>query len=88
MKKVRVGIIGLGNIGKHHAGYLLEGKVPRAEITAVCNTSPAALQPYVGRVPHHFNDAGALIQSGTCDAVIVATPHYQHTALGIAACDC
>ena len=85
MKKVRVGIIGLGNIGKHHAGYLLDGQVPRAELAAVCNPSPAALEPYLGRVPHHFNNASALIQSGTCDAVIVATPHFQHTALGIAA---
>ena len=35
MKKVRLGIIGLGNIGQHHHGYLSTGKVSRAELVAV-----------------------------------------------------
>jgi len=40
MSPVRLGIIGMGNIGRHHAGYLLDGKVPRCELLAVCSTSP------------------------------------------------
>src|SRR5204862_4667339 len=32
-----------------------------------------------------FPDGEALIRSGLVDAVIIATPHYQHTSLGIAA---
>src|SRR5438270_371488 len=35
MNKVRLGIIGMGNIGKHHADYLLEGKVPRCELVRI-----------------------------------------------------
>ena len=50
MKKVRLGIIGLGNIGKHHAAYLLEGKVSRAELNAVCSVTAAELENYKGRV--------------------------------------
>jgi predicted dehydrogenase len=38
MNKVRIGIIGMGNIGKHHADYLLAGKVGRCELAAVCST--------------------------------------------------
>jgi predicted dehydrogenase len=34
-----------------------------------------------------FTDGEALIKSGEVDAVIVATPHFQHTTLGIAALD-
>ena len=34
MSKVRIGIIGIGNMGKFHADYLQKGKVPRAELTA------------------------------------------------------
>src|SRR5437773_9170049 len=85
MNKVRLGIIGMGNIGKHHAGYLLEGKVPRCELTAVCSTSPQKLEPYKTKGLRIFEDAGKLIQSREVDGVIVATPHYQHTTLGIAA---
>src|SRR6266540_187431 len=85
MNKVRLGIIGMGNIGKHHAGYLLEGKVQRCELVAVCSTSPQKLQPYEDRGLKIFDNAGKLIQSREVEAVIVATPHYEHTPIGIAA---
>ena len=32
LDKIRLGIVGLGNIGKYHAGYLLEGKIERCEL--------------------------------------------------------
>jgi predicted dehydrogenase len=82
-RNVRLGIIGMGNMGKHHAEYLLAGKVARAELTAVCSTSPAKLEQY--KTVKIFDDGEKLIRSGTVDAVVIATPHYQHTTLGIAA---
>lgn len=85
MNKVRLGIIGLGNIGKHHCSYLLDGKISRAELTAACSVAPAELEAYRNRIPNLFTDGDAMIRSGLCDALIVATPHYQHTTLGIAA---
>ena len=85
MKTVRLGLIGLGNIGRHHATYLQAGKVPRCELVAVCSTTPAKMEAY--RPLAAWTDARALIASGTVDAVLVATPHYQHTDLGIAALD-
>ena len=83
MNSVRLGIIGMGNMGKFHADYLLAGKVPRAKLTAVCSTSPAKLESY--KAVQIFDDGEKLIRSGAVDAVIIATPHYQHTSLGIAA---
>jgi predicted dehydrogenase len=85
MDKVRVGIIGMGNIGKHHAEYLLAGKVSRCELTAVCSTSPGKLESYGAKGVKIFGDGLELIRSKTVDAVVIATPHYQHTPLGIAA---
>ena len=82
---LRLGLIGLGNIGKHHATYLLEGKVPRCALTAVCATTPAKLEPYTSRGLAGWTDATRMIQSGTLDAVLIATPHYDHAPLGIAA---
>ena len=83
MKSLRLGLIGLGNIGRHHAKYLLAGKVPRCELAAVCSTSPSKLGEF--RPLAIWDDGLKLIRSGTVDAVLVATPHYQHTSLGIAA---
>jgi predicted dehydrogenase len=83
MKTVRLGIIGLGNIGQHHTGYLSAGKVSRAELVAVSDAVPAKLERYLP--VKTFTDGEELIRSGLVDAVIIATPHYQHTTLGIAA---
>src|SRR5262245_42391631 len=85
MKTVRLGIIGMGNIGRHHAGYLIEGKDPSCELVAVCSTSPTKLDTYRDKGLKIFDDGVKLIQSRAVDAVVVATPHYQHTSLGIAA---
>ncbi|MGO8675438.1 MAG: Gfo/Idh/MocA family protein [Limisphaerales bacterium] len=83
MMNVRLGIIGLGNIGQHHAGYLMAGKINRAELVAVSDAVPAKLEKF--KPLKVFTDGEELIRSGLVDAVIIATPHYQHTTLGIAA---
>ncbi len=85
MDKIRLGIIGMGNIGKHHAGYLLAGQAARCELVAVASTSPQKLEPYRQRGLKVFGDGAELLRSPDVDAVIIATPHYQHTPLGIAA---
>ena len=85
MKNVRLGIIGMGNIGRFHASYLTEGKVPGCELTAVCSTSPAKLKEYGDRGVYVFGDAAELIRSRAVDAVLIATPHFQHPALAMAA---
>ena len=82
MKPFRLGLVGMGNIGRWHHGYLVQGKVQRAELTAVCDSS-ANLEGY--RPLKTFEDPDALFGSGEIDGVIIATPHYQHTTLGIAA---
>lgn len=85
MNKVRLGIIGLGNIGRYHASYLLDGKISRCELTGVCDAFPKATEAYQVKGLKTFSDGEAFIKSGEIDAVIVATPHFQHTTLGIAA---
>jgi len=82
MQHVRIGIIGLGNIGRYHAEYLQNQKVARCELVAVCDPV-APLDRY--QPLKTFTDGEALIHSGEVDAVIIATPHFQHTTLGIAA---
>ncbi len=82
MDNVRLGIIGMGNIGRYHADYLRNGKVKRCELVAVCD-AVAPLDHY--KPLKIFTDGEALIKSGAVDAVLIATPHFQHTTLGITA---
>jgi predicted dehydrogenase len=79
--KVRLGIIGMGNMGKFHADYLLNNKVNRCELTALCSSTPAKLEKY--KALKIFDQSEKLIRSGEVDAIIIATPHYQHTTIGI-----
>jgi len=80
MKTVRLGIVGLGNIGKLHVGNFASGKIRRGRLTAASDIAPPRfdLPPGV----KYFSDADAMMDSGLVDAVIVATPHPLHRALG------
>ncbi len=80
-KTVRLGIVGVGNMGTSHARSLLEGKVPRMELAALCDHNPAKLAPFPG--VKHFNDSRVMVRSGDIDAILIATPHYDHTTIGI-----
>ena len=42
MKTVRIGIVGMGNMGKFHADYLMNKKVARGELTAVSDATSAS----------------------------------------------
>lgn len=88
MESVRIGIIGVGGMGSNHAGYLSRGDVPGAKLTAICDSSPdqlARVRAATGDQVVPFEDPDALLASGGVDAVIIATPHYQHPPLAIKA---
>ena len=85
MDKVRIGIIGMGNMGRFHANDLLDGKVPRGELAAVGSTSPHKLEEYKEKGVQIFGSGEEMIASGAIDALLIATPHYQHTSLGVTA---
>ena len=83
MKHVRLGLVGLGNIGKFHAGYLLDKRIARAELAAVADSNAANLELYRARGVKAFATSEEMIRSGEIDALIVATPHFLHTTIGI-----
>lgn len=85
---LRIGIIGLGNMGTSHADVLKAGGVEGGLLAAVCDERPERLdwarQRY-GEDVALFRDAEQMMASGKIDGVIVATPHYDHPALAIQA---
>jgi predicted dehydrogenase len=78
---IRLGIIGVGGMGSLHAKSILAGAVPRIRLTALCDGDPSRFGSDAG-VPT-FTDSRKLIRSGEVDAVLIATPHYSHTSIGI-----
>ena len=84
MDKVRIGIIGLGNMGSCHVKSVRA--VPKAELTAVCDlNAKKGAEIAADNNCRAFTDAEEMFRSGLIDAVIIATPHYDHTPLTIAA---
>jgi predicted dehydrogenase len=84
MNIVRLGILGVGHMGAAHAQNVLDGKVRRVELAAVCSRSEARLAPFAGKT-RTFTQAYELIGSENVDAVLIATPHPSHPSLGISA---
>jgi predicted dehydrogenase len=83
MQKVRLGLIGHGNMGANHAAQIVHGRIPRLTLAAVAESEPARRPNYSGvRV---FPDPAALMASGLVDAVLIATPHPTHAPLATAA---
>lgn len=88
MDIVRIGVIGVGNMGSNHVGYLSNGEISGAKLTAICDVNPeqlARMKALAGEDVAAFESAEALLQSDQIDAVIVATPHYDHPPLAIKA---
>ena len=86
--KIKLGIIGIGNMGSQHAGNILAGKCPEIELAAVADTDPARIEFANEKYPEtvaKFATAEELIDSGLCDSVIVAVPHYDHPTYAIMA---
>jgi predicted dehydrogenase len=87
MDKIKVGLIGVGMVGKTYALQLYKVLVEGAELAAVCcrerqmewvkNNLPEQVKIFVDEDPF-FNDSGV-------DAVMIATPHYSHPDLAIKA---
>ena len=87
MNEIRVGVIGIGNMGTAHAMTIAEGTIHGMRLTAVCDVNPARLKVCSERFSDaaRFDDWRALVKSDAVDAVIVAVPHPMHAEIASAA---
>jgi predicted dehydrogenase len=86
MDKVRLGIIGIGNMGSNHCKSIIENKVPELELTVVADRQESRRDWARENLPESvviLEEGKDLIASGLCDAVLVAVPHYQHPELSM-----
>lgn len=87
MEFMRLGVIGLGNMGKGHIRYILKGDVPGAKLTAVSDNAEAGRQWAKDNVDEGvsiYADPYEMMDSGKVDGILIATPHYSHPELAIA----
>ena len=86
-EKIKLGIIGIGNMGSGHAKSIKNGKCPELELAAIADINPDRLnwakeQNYAENIAY-FNTGEEMLDSGIIDACIIAVPHYFHTVYAI-----
>jgi predicted dehydrogenase len=84
MKKLRVGVIGLGMGQGHVKNYQLH---PQAEVVAVADMNAALLKEVGDKfsVPGRYTDAQDMLDKENLDVVSVVTPNKFHKPLTLAA---
>lgn len=87
MKKIKFGIVGLGNQGSYYELQLFKaGKIANGEISALCDINPTKLKLAKEKLERDvpvFCDYKEMLGSGLCEAVIITTPHYSHPEIAI-----
>ncbi|MBQ5772809.1 MAG: Gfo/Idh/MocA family oxidoreductase, partial [Clostridia bacterium] len=84
MEKIKFGIVGVGNQGSNYALNLFEkGKIENGVLAAVCDCNPVKLDAVRAKLAdpdsvRYFESYADLLESGACDAVIIAVPHELH----------
>ena len=83
MEKVRLGLIGVGNIARLHAlGY---ANAPHAELYAVCDVNESRVQQRAAEwgATKSYTDYRDLLDDPNVDAVEIITPHHLHARMGV-----
>ena len=85
-RKLRIGVIGAGRIGKLHSNNLAT-RVPNAELAAISDVyEPAAkeLAEKLG-VPNYYNDYHKILEDPPIDAVFICSSTDTHSPISIEA---
>ena len=87
-RKLRVAVVGAGHWGPNLMRNVAAN--PEAELAAVCDTDPAALQRVVGKHPGvaQFRSLDEVLAQPSIEAVVIATPsglHFEHALAALRA---
>ena len=83
MEKVRIGLIGVGNIAQRHA--LAHTNDANAEIHAVCDVNQERVEQRAEEwgAAKAYTDYHDLLADADVDAVEIITPHHLHARMGL-----
>ncbi|HQC54539.1 MAG TPA: Gfo/Idh/MocA family oxidoreductase [Clostridia bacterium] len=77
---VKVAVIGIGRMGRIHARNLRTHRIPHARLVAVCDIDKHVLEAHqrkYKKIPTYLSYKD-MLEKEDIDAVIIATPHYEH----------
>ena len=85
-KKLRIGVIGAGRIGKLHSANLA-GRVPGAELVAISDVYLPAAEELAGKlgVKNAYEDYHKILEDPTIDAVFICSSTDTHSPISIEA---
>ncbi len=81
---VKIAVVGTGSMGKAHIRDI--AALENTELAAVCDVNPIIADAFANemQVPAYY-DFNDLLEHENLDAILVSTPHYDHTPISIAA---
>jgi UDP-N-acetyl-2-amino-2-deoxyglucuronate dehydrogenase len=84
--KVRVGLVGAGWIGQHHAANVT--KNPHAELAAICDPNPAKAGGFaeqLGVKVRIYGKLDEMLRQDDIDTIVIASPNAAHAEQAISA---
>ena len=87
MEKIKLGIIGIGNMGTGHYNNIKAGNCPEVELVAIADTNPDRIkwaEENMAAEIKKFSTAEEMLDSGLINAALVAIPHYDHPKYAMA----
>ena len=87
-RKIKIGIIGIGNMGTEHCRTILSGSCPETKLAAVADLRHERQAWAAENLPEDvcvYASGSELIRDHCCEAVLIAVPHFQHEALTLEA---
>ena len=88
MEQVNIGVIGIGNMGSGHAKRIAEGQIRGLNLYAVADINASRLEWARNTLPDSikcYESAELLLEDENIDAILIATPHYDHPNIAIKA---
>src|SRR5439155_20753684 len=82
-RTLRMGIVGLGAMGRNHAEAIASHR--RVKLAAFSDVRPETAAEARSFGAAWLQSPDEMLDSGALDAVVVATPHWQHSTVAIAA---
>lgn len=82
MKKLKIGIIGVGRLGYEHASNIAN-RVPAAELVAICDGNLQRAKEVADElgVVHVYSDPTDMCQNAEVEAVVIVTNTSSHVAM-------
>ena len=81
-RKVKLGIVGLGNIGSTHLTYLCD--MSTVELVGVCDLIQERADQFAGmyHTKAYYSHEDMLAESGL-EAILICVPHYDHVPIAV-----